>query len=418
MASDPFVALSAAFGSAGGSSTQSKWNITQSKFRGVPFHIFSQGGTLPDGSQIAYSAGVEHVTDNAGRRKVFYEFPYQDGQTSGDLGRQPFNFDFDVIFFGPNYYQGYQAFYNALNQPTPGVLTHPVLGDINCVPAQWQTTHQSSQRLALTMRVSFHEHTYDPGLPFTNASTAATPLTIGKPSTFTSAVIAVLSAFQTIDAVQTAVNANLSYVSSFKNGIAQLVTTYKSSFLLTLSNIYLTFSTSPVSLGSDLPGVLPVNLGGVLDSSGNQVSSNFPLTSSTDTPFSEVSTPSLANPQTLTPIQATAQVNSVLTQLETLVTSLNSANKGQGALDFYDNVLALKQGGVQLRQALLQGIATSNKVTTQYTVPPYLTMSIREVAFDIGLDVNLCDQITQLNPQILSTNYIAGGTVLNIPVVS
>lgn len=414
-----FAALTSAFGSAFGGAQDQIWNISESSFKNIPFHIFTSAQASPGGSPINYSAGVGRVHDSTGRRKTKYQFPFQDGQTTGDLGRSPFVFEFNVIFFGANYFAGYTAFYNALNQATPGTLRHPVLGDRNCVPTDWEVVHESQSRLSLAMTVRFEEHTYDPGLTFQNVPTITQPVSTGSPSTLKSAVLACLSVFQTVNQIQTAITSNLAYATSFKNGVVNLVNGTTQSFLLTLQSVYLSFAPASVSLSPDLPGVLPTNLGGQVNSAGKVNSNLYPLTNNSLTPFSTAATPSSTNPQSLTPIQAQNQVNVVLGQLEAAVQMINGGNDGQGALDFYDQVLTLKQAGVLLRNVLIQAIASSNNVTTQYTINPTVPyMSVREVAFAIGLDVNSSDQITQLNPQLLSVNQIPGGTTLNIPVVA
>lgn len=421
-----FAALTSAFGSAAGSPTQSKWNIVQSSYNDVPFHIFSSAQA--SGSAVNYSAAVPRVHDKTGRRKVFYQFPFRDGQTTGDLGRAPFTFDFEVVFFGTNYFAGYQKFYNVLNTATPGILRHPVLGDITCVASDWEVTHENSQRLALTMRVTFHEHTYTPGLVFSNNLFQGGALTSPvKPSTFKGALIAALSVFQTINAVKTAITNEVRYAKSLVNGAINLVNGIQTGVLSTLQSLYLSFSPTAISLAPDLPGLLPVNLGGQALGAGQTASVLYPLTNANQTPFSTQGTPSLSNTgptANLTPLQAQNVVNAALAQIEAAVQLLNGAtplggSPGQGALDFYDQVLSLKQLAIQLVQVLISGIASSQQVTTTYTVPPTLAaMCIYEVAFAIGLAMNDSDQIRQMNPNLRSVNMIPGGTVLNIPVVN
>lgn len=408
-----FAALTSAFGSVFGPAQDQVWDVVESTYNPdrpplvpVTFHVFK--------SSLPYNAAVPRVHDRGGRRKVPYEFPFRDGQTTGDLGRRPMNFEFDILFHGPNYIRGYQNLINALNQPTPGVLTHPVLGDIRCVPIEWEVTHESNQRMALAMRVSFAEHTYDAGLPFKNKTGSQTDSS-GGPSTFKQAMIAAVTAFRNIDNALAIVQANVAFASSLKNGIVQEIQTYKDEFLLTLQSIYLTFNPDKVSLTPDLPGVLPVNLGGQATTSGTQASNLYPFQNQSQTPFAEVSSSSSQTPTALSVIEAQDKVNSVRASAESIVASLNSADP----LGNYDAVLAIKQGALQMQVALQQGIASSNAQTTTFTVPDTIAvMTVREVAFAIGLDVNDSDQITQLNPQILSANYIPGGTVLNIPVVN
>ena len=429
----------------------------QATFKGVPFHIInSPGASSPTQNalnqvgtaitaigqvfgaaqsqapaNVNFSAALPRVHDTTGRRKVFYQFPFQDGQTTGDLGRKPFRFEFDVVFFGQNYFTGYQNLYNVLNQPSPGYLIHPVLGKIQCVPTDWDVTHENTQRLALTMRITFEEHTYNQSLPYATVPGLLTPVGTSSPTTFKSAIVAAMNVFQSITAVNTAIQAQTSYAKSLVNGAVNLVNGVQSSVLLTLQSLYLSFSPASTALSPDLPALLPVNLGGQALPSGGQQSALYPMTDSSNTPFSASATPSTTNTGTqaapnanLSPTQAEAAVNAVLMQIEQTVEALNSSTPetpgalpGQGALDFYDQVLTLKQIGQSLVTACIQGIASSQQTTTTFTVDPTLiSVSIFEVAFAIGLPVNYADQIRILNPQLESVNFIPGGTVLNIPV--
>jgi hypothetical protein len=305
------------------------------------------------------------------------------------------------------------------------------LGKIQCVATDWEVTHQNTERLALTMRIVFQEHTYSTSLPYSTVPGLATPISTSKPTTFKSAIVAAMNVFQTITAVNTAIQAEVSYAKSLINGAISLVNGIQASVLATLQGIYLSFSPASTSLSPDLPGLLPVNLGGQALPSGNQQSALYPLTNASNTPFSASSVPSIQNTGTqsapnsnLTPVQAEAAVNAVLVQIEQAVEYLNNSTPdvpgaipGQGALDFYSSVLTLKQIAQSLVQACIQGIASSQQLTTTFTVNPELiSVSIFEVAFAIGLPVNFADQIRILNPELESVNFIPGGTVLNIPI--
>lgn len=451
-----FAALTSVFGQAAGTPTQSSWNIVQATFKNVAFHIINSPGALGPAQNLVnaagnavksigqvfgaskqapeninYSAALPQVHDTTGRRKVFYQFPFQDGQTTGDLGRKAFRFEFDVVFFGPNYFIGYQKLYTVLNQATPGFLIHPVLGKIQCVATDWQVTHRNDERNALTMHIVFDEHTYNQSLPYATVSGLATPIATSKPTTFKSAIVAAMNVFQTVTAATTAIRAYTSYAKSLINGVTNLINGVQADVLNCLQSLYLSFSPASVSLSPDLPGLLPVNLGGQALPSGGQQSALYPMTDASNTPFSASSKPSTTNTNTqqapntsLTPIQAEALVNTVLAKIETAIAVMNQATPqtvgavpGQGALDFYPQVLLLKQIAQSLVTACIQGIASSQQTTTTFTVDPTLvSVSIFEVAFAIGLPVNLSDQIRQLNPDLESVNFIPGGTVLNIPI--
>ena len=52
------------------------WDIQEASYNNVVFHVFA--------SKQIYNGAISQINDSGGRRKVKYQFPYQDGQTTDD----------------------------------------------------------------------------------------------------------------------------------------------------------------------------------------------------------------------------------------------------------------------------------------------------------------------------------------------
>src|ERR1700690_3680051 len=83
------------------------------------------------GQSPAIKTALDTTTDTGGRRVAVYEYPYIDGQKTDDLGRKGETYVFNIKFFGVNYQQQLTFFIrNVVNDPGPGILTHPTLSPI------------------------------------------------------------------------------------------------------------------------------------------------------------------------------------------------------------------------------------------------------------------------------------------------
>src|SRR5579863_562552 len=115
----------------------SKWDLKEGAYNGVRFHVLTQAD---------YYAALPKISDNGGRRKIKYTFPYRDGQTTDDLGRKPRTYDLDCVIFGDTYKAALNNLITQLEKATPGTLTHPVQGNVPAVVDDYVITHQSDQR--------------------------------------------------------------------------------------------------------------------------------------------------------------------------------------------------------------------------------------------------------------------------------
>lgn len=383
-----------------------KWDIVEASFisnttiqnnpgaKPVKFLIFE--------SVESYQAGLSQITDTGGRRKVKFQYPYRDGQTTDDLGKRPEDYEAQVIFHGAGYKDGLEAFLAEVNQPSPGVLRHPVRGDLSCALEEYEITHSADSRKSCALRVRFIEHTF-------NLNISQDP-TLGQ-RTVKSTLLSALSAVKSIGTVIDRVRAAVFSVRSLKNSIIQFGLEYQFAYTRNLQSLNFTYNDSG---SADLPGLLPVTQGGTLDANGQPQTTAPAIVASPFDPFANIPVGDTALFQAVATQQAIQNTNALRVQVENIIALLSGAEGGQGALIYRAEILALKQSAVDMQNVLETGIASSRARIVAFTVPR--PMSVREIAFEVGLDVQRSYEIELLNPFILSCNWIDSGTMLQVPV--
>lgn len=387
-----------------------KWDLVEASFisnqtiqrnpkaKPVTFLVFE--------SPLPYQAGLAAVNDTGGRRKVKYTFPYRDGGTTDDLGRKPESFSLELLFHGPKYKEGLKAFLAECNQPTPGVFRHPVRGEQTVVIDDYELTHRWSERFAVSVRVVFSEHTF-----------TLDKLTERAPkgdSTLKTALVAALDGVKAINRVITKVESTLIASRQISNQITAALEGYKEGYFAALQRINKTFNNGT---SSDLPTLLPVNEGGVSSADGTVEVDSFPVVKAPNDPFigfpvpeDETQVPAVAT------VQAIDSVNELRADVSEIIDEMSEVEDGQGALIFYSDILELKRTAILMQEALETGITSSQAQVVDFTTPRL--MSVREVAFAVGLPVDQSYQIELLNPSLLSNNFIEAGTLLQVPVAT
>lgn len=362
-----------------------EWDILEGSYNGVLFHVFQ--------SKSTYQAALSQITDVGGRRKVKYAFPYTDGQTTDDLGRKPESFAMEILVHGNRYMQGYAALIKEFNKPTPGTLIHPIRGQIKCVVEDIKIVHNHERRKAMLLDVTFIEHNFTVG-----------DIRKGKDKTVKGALARALEAFNSINNAFLQVTGAVQFGQSLVNQIGTAISEYNLRFGTSLSKINSSFNASD---SDDIPGLLPSNLGAI----GASTSDRF-QSASTAVETSGEDTTNAATVLTVEALQK--EVNQRRAEIESVILQMESLGNGQGALEFYDEILGLKNSAILMQLALEAGAASSQSNIVQYTVPRL--MSIREVAFANGVDVERVGEIDLLNPSLLSVNFIEKDTVMRIPV--
>lgn len=366
-----------------------KWDIKEGSYTvdgvTVLFHVFE--------SATGYQAALPRVQDNGGRRKARYTYPYRDGGTSDDLGSMAQGFEIECLFHGIRYKSALSNFLQLLNQEKPGDLQHPVRGLLRVVPETWRITHTHEQKMAAAVSVTFFEQTFEiGGLRFQGQDTAKSALTKA------------LSALSTIDNVITNVIGAGLFGQSLVNQINEGLTEYKDRFGANLQTINLTFN---IRGSSDIPGLVPTNQGGTGGTSQN----TFPTARSPFDSFSQAVDAEVTS-VAVAVNRITRDIASTRTFLNEQIALIQNGADGQGSLEFHSDIINLKDTAILLQDALEAGIASSRARTYEYVTPRI--MSLREVAFAVGLDVSRVVELDQLNPELLSVNCIAKGTTLQV----
>lgn len=403
------------------------WDIVEASYNGVKFHVFQLSTAFNSVQKTRWEGALSEVIDYGGRRKVKYQYPYRDGQTTDDLGRRPGSFEMRAVIHGPRYMEGFRALMAEFDKPTPGLLTHPVRGDIMCAVEEVQATHEAQSRKAVALNIVFIEHNFTIG-----------DIRSESQSTFKSVLATALGAFKLIDKAINTINGVQALSTSVKNTMATYLGMFKQNTAKTLTNLNMTFNPKGTLGSVDIPALLPVNIGGTgisTEADGSPTSENplagggaagangsppivadenFVVVKSINDPFNGVPVSALS-PTTIIAIavpELTKQVQSLRDQAGSLIKSINDSD---AALDLVETVLDMRSVIVMVQDALEKGVSSSNARIVDYVLPR--VMSLREVAFANGVDVQKVQELDLLNPQLLSVNHIEPGEVVRVPVV-
>lgn len=366
-----------------------QWDILEGSYNGVVFHVFR--------SKQEWQGALARVQDSTGRRKVKYQFPYRDGQTTDDMGRKPGSFSMEIVIHGIRYMKGLAALMREFNKPTPGVLIHPVRGQITCAVEDVQMIHSSDQRKAVALSVTFIEHNF----------------TIGdirelEDNSVRSKLSQALEIFAKIDAGIRRVEQTALFVQAVKNRINELQEIFKRDNAAALTAMNVAFNGAGAA---SIPTLLPTNLGGNRNADGTTNDTNFVTVRSVSDPFNSVPVVSEETVQALAVLEIRKQIENLRSQAANLINELESNG---GSLEFFDDIMAIRESVVLQQDVFEAGVASSNARILDYTVPRI--MSIREAAFANGIDIERVYEIELLNPELGSVNMIAPGTILKLPV--
>lgn len=365
-----------------------EWDISEAAYghdEMILFHVFS--------TNVDYLASVSNVSDSEGRRKAIWEYPYRDGQSTDDMGRRGSTYEFNAVIFGERYKKALDRLKKELNDPRPGVLIHPVLGRLNVVADDWSTIHESGVRKAATIRIRFIEHTFDTGVTF-----------VGRD--VNSRISGSLKYFKQFDDIMTNITANELLLQTAKNTIIAGLNAYKNQFSSVLSKLNATYNPNGAS---NFPSLLPTNQG------GSQTS--FPVVQSPSDPYTAVPVAEIESAEfpALASEQAVDLVSGLRGTLNQQIANLSESLEGQGALEFSNEILELKNSGIEIQGVIEAGLKSSNAKVIIYKTARL--MSVREVAFDCGLTPDRSVEIELLNPDLESLNFIEKGISVRVPAV-
>lgn len=410
-----------------------EWDITEASYNGVVFNVFK--------TKTDYGAGLSSIRDSGGRRLAEFKFPYQDGQTTDDLGRSPETFDVEVVIHGKYYLNGVKALFKELQKPDPGDLVHPVRGVVRCKMRNYQLTHAHDSKQAALLTITFVEHNYD--------GKWANPVLVDR---FDSLLSNVMGSFAVISSLYGKINAAIGLYNAVKGTLTGLVETFEAALRDCLAQTAVVFSKNRAQ---NFPTILPMNRGGVLLPDGTVSQTTFPTTLGEDDPFRDVPIAQInaqiaaaaSNFAAFTEDQAILstdidmtnpgleslanvsialaanylqnQVNALREQCAQLIASLQAAQinnpnllvlgeQSDGALIFWVSIQDLKRSMILFQKMYEAGLKDSQATLKRYTTPRL--MSLREVAFANGISPDRVTELDLLNPELDSINYIPEGT--------
>ncbi len=377
----------------------SAWAIEEGSYQSgldpskiVLFHVFR--------TAVPYNAALSRISDSGGRRKAKFQFPYIDGQLTEDMGRTPETFDCDIVIHGDNYLNAFTDLMQILNEPVPGTLIHPIRGKIRCAMETYEVVHSDSQRKAVGLRLTFTEHSID-ALVLKKRQDKSAPSLLSKLS----------SAFAKIESAINAVQGVNFLVQSVKNQIVQSLSDYQNSYAAISGNMNATFNAS-----GNIPALLPVQSGGLQDSSGNIITNAVTLAVSPNDPSQNIPS-ELLDPQLQTVLaveQIQKDIQTLRASLGSIIETLSASAEGVGSLEFFDNIIDLRTTANDMQAAFEAGKQSSQVQLIKYVTPR--VMSIREVAFENSISPNDGLQIALLNPELESLNYIPQNTELKVAI--
>lgn len=375
-----------------------RWDIQESSYQAsdspvpVLFHVFQ--------SKEDYQAAVPSVQDTGGRHKVKYKYPYRDGQTTNDLGRKALGFSFDVILHGENYLEAFKKILREMNKPVPGELVHPVMGRFQCVMEDYEVTHNNQLRKAMSVRFQMVEHNFSIG----------SLDDISDIKNFKKSLIDCTNAFSLIDTAISSILNALFLPQTLKDRLNDTMREYASQYGRILTAMNTVFN--PGGSTSDIPTLNPTE-----DPGGTDGGDTFPLVTTPESPVTSVPgsvvSPTTSAAVAVETIKQAIDINR--TSLASLLTDLRGLSGGQGALDFYQDILNLQQTTIMQQDAFESGVQASRARIVEYRTPR--VMSLREIAFLNGISFDQLKDVDQLNPGLESVNYIATGTTVRLPLI-
>lgn len=373
----------------------------------------SASGTATENPTM--KTALEQATDGGGRRIAVYEYAYKDGQALKDLGRRGQKFAFNIKFHGSNYQVKFKEFIDVVaNVGGPGKLSHPVLGKIPAQFLEWEFVHRYDEFNAVTIRATFLEDN--------TSEVAQSNLQAASPNS------ALRSAMQAITTLQSSISQlifdaeALTHLPAAVVNAMQLrlhsITGQVSRFLGSLAA---TFS-SDAQLQALASNAAAATGGNITQLSSGTTPAQGTTPAATLPPVYQVGFSVDEQDVILQQQQAFVQANQITSQqavfLANQIRIAISAAIAEAEANFellaFDITLQYRELAVQVQQVTESCVAAAQSKVKIYSVP--FAMSLRMVAFNVGLDTDRQNDIESLNPYLASVNYVPAGTVLVVPV--
>jgi prophage DNA circulation protein len=102
--------------------------------------------------------GIITAPVDGGRRGDTHEYPYRDDTYTQDMGAKALGVKITGFLVGPDYLQQQQQLLKALNQPGPGTLVHPELGELTVKVDTWSTSFSRDELGYCQFDITFVQH--------------------------------------------------------------------------------------------------------------------------------------------------------------------------------------------------------------------------------------------------------------------
>lgn len=199
---------------------------------------------------------IQSVKDKGGRAVASHEYPYRNGTDGEDLGLHGDHISVRAIFFGDDYEARLNTFLTALRSPGPGVLVHPIFGEVkSALATSWDVDHQDDVVDSATVAVEFLD-----------SKAADTLFTAPSPVAAADQVVASAAASRT------AADSGLtSFISKLNGGPLGRLTAFKDKLQQGIRNLRRLLDTTPLKvLLSDLdyliyPGAYVADVRSIID---------------------------------------------------------------------------------------------------------------------------------------------------------
>lgn len=389
-----------------GAPSKGSWNLNNASFRALEGDTTEIVFFTPDPSKQPRDQRVamENAQDNGGRRLAIYEYPYRDGQDIDDLGRKGEVYTFQITFFGKSYRQRYDAFRQTVIQNRArGILTHPIYGQVSARLRDYDFIHSHDKWNSVALRVSFIEDNTDslqglnnPAVSTNSALRSALSFLSQAQGVIGNGIFQVGALLLLPSAIQNAQRLRLASITgALSRLLGQMVSTFSSDAqlkaLASKTGSFLASSIGTTTDGEILPAVFQVGV------------------SPDEAALVTAQQDAYINAAQITPLQLAYQMNQIRGAISEAIAEIEDAMSTDG----FELVQAYRELAVQFQYAVESAIASAQSTIVYYSVP--FDMSIRRVAFLNGLSADRGNDISLLNPDLESANFVPRGTLIAVP---
>jgi len=395
--------------------------FTDGSFKGYTFHVSVPNVDTPHGVM-----GLEKVNE---RRLQIIDRPLYDGSDVKDFGRRAEKFTAEICFFGPNYLNEFQQFYNKCNEGSAGKLILPDLSRAVLAMYGGMTQKSSAQDgESITVSAFWYDATAKASPISKSTILSAADLQSSEANAAgargKNALQDAFSAINNNSFVQTVLKAPLT-ARAISNTLASFVnypTTLKIAALRDVGILQASITSAIASIDVIVGFIVGKN-----QTASSASAQNTSATAATVDPVTGQTTADFNTPVDKPKIADPLDAPSLVPAVNVPVPTVDSFAGAQSALaDIISNLKGTAdslQANTQGRTAdILAAIVTANGILTDLykvaqpgTLSPYMlpyTMSLVEVLFINGMTADQVDSVFYNNAFIDDILAIPAGTVV------